>query len=158
MYRRQHDKLILPRHLLSEGASFASKTTKLMNSPSSDKWSCVPMVLLSAVILALVVTATSCVPVKSHEEVIQEAIQKVVSSWIGSHKDKMIAQFGPPLRESKLSDGSTIMVWEEVKTRYRKGYAGIWADIPGQYYYVTCQMLFKADASGIIRDGSLKGC
>jgi|SRR2546422_9658887 len=92
----------------------------------------------------------SCVPVKSSKEVIQE----VVSSWIGTHKDEMIAQFGPPLRESKLSDGSTVMVWEEVRTRYRKGYA----DRPGQYYYVTCQTLFRADSSGIIRDGSLKGC
>ena len=121
-----------------------------MNSPSSDKWSCSPVVRLSAVILVFVVTTTSCVPVKSSKEVIQE----VVSSWIGTHKDEMIAQFGPPLRESKLSDGSTVMVWEEVKTRYRKGYA----DRPGQYYYVTCQTLFRADSSGIIRDGSLKGC
>lgn len=94
--------------------------------------------------------STSCAPVQSREEVIQE----VVSSWMGTHKDEMIAQFGPPLRESKLSDGSTMMVWEEVKTRYRKGYA----DRPGQYYYVTCQTLFRADASGIIRDGALKGC
>ena len=94
--------------------------------------------------------SASCAPIQSSEEVIQE----VVSSWIGIHKDEMIAQFGPPLRESKLSDGSTVMVWEEVKTRYRKGYA----DRPGQYYYVTCQTLFRADASGIIRDGSLKGC
>lgn len=121
-----------------------------MNSPSSDKWSCSPVVRLSAVILVFVVTTTSCVPVKSSKEVIQE----VVSSWIGTHKDEMIAQFGPPLRESKLSDGSTVMVWEEVRTRYRKGYA----DRPGQYYYVTCQTLFRADSSGIIRDGSLKGC
>jgi len=94
--------------------------------------------------------SASCAPIQSSEEVIQE----VVSSWIGIHKDEMIAQFGPPLRESKLSDGSTVMVWEEVRTRYRKGYA----DRPGQYYYVTCQTLFRADASGIIRDGSLKGC
>ena len=92
--------------------------------------------------------SASCAPIQSSEEVIQE----VVSSWIGIHKDEMIAQFGPPLRESKLSDGSTVMVWEEVKTRYRKGYA----DRPGQYYYVTCQTLFRADTSGIIETGRLK--
>lgn len=94
--------------------------------------------------------SASCAPVQSKEE----AIREVVSSWIGTHKDEMIAQFGPPLRESKLSDGSTMMAWEEVKTRYPKGTV----DRPGQYYYVTCQTLFRADATGIIRDGSLKGC
>lgn len=123
-----------------------------MNSPSSDKWSCSPLVRLSAVILVFVVTATSCATeqVKTRAERYQE----VVSGWIGTHKDEMIAQFGPPLRESKLSDGSTIMAWEEVNTRYSKGTA----KSPGQYYYVTCQTLFRADASGIIRDGSFKGC
>lgn len=109
------------------------------------------MVHLYAVILALVVTTTSCAPVKPREEAFQEV---VVSSWAGTHKDQMIAQFGPPLRESKLSDGSTVMVWEDLDTRYSPGYGSR----PSQYYYVTCQWMFRADASGIIRSGSFKGC
>jgi len=71
---------------------------------------------------------------------------------MGKHKDKMIAQFGPPLRESKLSDGSTVMVWKEVLTQYSPGYR----DNPGQYYYQTLQKTFRADPNGIIRDGSVK--
>lgn len=106
------------------------------------------MVHLSAVILVFVMTATSCAPVKSSKERYQE----IVSSWIGAHKDQMIAQFGPPLRESKLSDGSTVMVWEDTTRRYREGYE----NNPGQYYYITLQKIFTADSSGIIRDGSIK--
>ena len=121
-----------------------------MNTPSSDKWPCIPLVHLSAVILVFVMTATSCAPVKSSKERYQE----IVSGWKGAHKDRMIAQFGPPLRESKLSDGSTVMVWEEVRPQYREGYGSN----PGQYYYETCQKTFRADASGIIRGGSFKGC
>ena len=70
----------------------------------------------------------------------QEIIQKVVESWKGEYKDDMVAQFGPPNRQSKLSDGSTVMVWEE--------YQGQW----------MCRKVFTADANGRIVGGSMRGC
>jgi|CXWL01.1.fsa_nt_gi hypothetical protein len=81
-----------------------------------------------------------CVPVKSRQEMRQE----VVESWKGAHKDDMVVQFGPPNRESKLSDGTTVMVWEE----YRGNEFRQW----------VCRKVFTADTNGQIVDGSIRGC
>jgi hypothetical protein len=109
------------------------------------------MVRLSAVIILACAFGIACQPIKTR----QEAFQEVIASWQGAHKDELIAQLGPPTRESKLSDGSTVMVWEETITRYRRGSV---PENPGQYYYQKCTYVYRADGNGIIRDGSLRGC
>lgn len=80
----------------------------------------------------------------------KEAYQEVIHSWIGIHRDEMIAKFGPPTRESRLSDGRVSMVWEKMEQRC--------CDLNGSYYYETCTMVFVVSTTDKIVNGSLSGC
>jgi hypothetical protein len=80
----------------------------------------------------------------------EETYKEVIHSWIGTHKDKLIAQFGPPTRESRLSDGGVSMVWEKMESRC--------CDPNYSYYYETCTMVFVVSTTDKIVNGSLSGC
>lgn len=94
---------------------------------------------ISICLACLMIFGCESAPQKHRQQVYQEQVyQEVIGSWMGAHRDDMVAQFGPP------------MSWEDIQPRC--------CDINGSYYYKTCRKIFTADATGRIVDGSLSGC
>lgn len=105
------------------------------------------MKLLMLLALLFVVIVIGCASEKNASNK-QLTWDQVVNSWTGSHKDRLITKIGPPKREKQLSDGSTVMVWEDVESEYYRGTG----------FTTTCTRIFRTDPQGIIRSASHSGC
>lgn len=77
--------------------------------------------------------------------VLSGCLARDMKSWEGSHKDKLIQQWGPPEREAVLSDGGSTLMYRQ----WQGGLRGSGS---------VCHMIFNADKDGIIRSWRYYGC
>jgi hypothetical protein len=115
--------------------------------------------LLGAVILGIAILATACAtgsqpgvagPYQTWDE--------VITRWVGANKQDLYYELGPPnLHPKQLPDGMTEMVWDMTIDRM-PGQADEYNLLPLYNTSVNCQLVFFADAEGVIKSGRRIGC
>lgn len=80
-------------------------------------------------------------------------LAKTMKSWEGHHKDDLIKKWGPPARETVLSDGGTSMVYFGNAT-YRSQAGWNHINTEGS----MCKMVFNTDKNSVITSWSYYGC
>ena len=114
---------------------------------------------LGAVVLGVAILAAACAsgsqagvsgPYQSWDE--------VITRWVGANKQDLYYELGlPNLHPKQLSDGMTGMVWDMTIDRM-PGQADEYKLLPLYSTSVNCQLIFIADAEGLIRSGRRIGC
>ena len=115
--------------------------------------------ILGAVVLGFAVLAAACAtgpepgvggPYQSWDE--------VITRWVWANKQDLYYELGPPnLHPKQLSDGMTEMVWDMAIDRM-PGQTDEYKLLPLYSTSVNCQLIFIADAEGLIRSGKRIGC
>jgi hypothetical protein len=115
--------------------------------------------LLGAVVLGLAALAAACAtgsqpgvsgPYQTWDD--------VITRWIGANKQDLYYELGPPnLHPKQLPDGMTEMVWDMTIDRM-PGQADEYNLLPLYNTSVNCQLVFFADAEGMIKSGRRIGC
>ncbi len=82
----------------------------------------------------------------------------VINRWIGKNKQDLYYELGPPnLHPKESADGLVEMVWDFTIDRM-PGQADEYHLLPLYGQDENCQLIFFADANGVIRSGRRKGC
>lgn len=83
---------------------------------------------------------------------------EVITRWVGANKQDLYYELGPPnLHPKQLPDGTTEMVWDMTIDRM-PGQADEYHLLPLYNTSVNCQLVFLADAEGMIKSGRRIGC
>ena len=83
---------------------------------------------------------------------------EVITRWVGANKQDLYYELGPPnLHPKELPDGMTEMVWDMTIDRM-PGQADEYNLLPLYNTSVNCQLVFLADADGMIKSGRRIGC
>ena len=103
----------------------------------------------------------------------QEGYRQVVQSWVGSHTDALVLSWGPPDSSYRLSDGRTVLQYDERRvvqtggfTSYEPAIVDTGDGVATTYVPVTspptltmlrCVTRFIADQNAIVRSFSFEG-
>lgn len=80
-----------------------------------------------------------------------ETTRDRMQSWVGASADELLSSWGPPSSQSRLSNGSHLMVYESSWDTYRKG---------GTYSFYTnyCSQKFLIERNIVSKWGISGGC
>lgn len=76
-------------------------------------------------------------------------LANTMKSWEGHHRDDLVKKWGPPARETKLTDGGVSMVYTGNVTYQASQFIGEAS---------VCKMVFNTDKDLVIRSWAYYGC
>jgi hypothetical protein len=102
-------------------------------------------------LVSLVVFLAGCGTIETREQ----ALNRMLSSWVGKHIDELVPKVGPPTRTFELSNGGSVYTWQKNESGFVvMPFMGSVVATPSEVY---CTINMTSERGGRIVSYSFEG-